>query len=111
MEWFLVTMVLSIPLLLNIAAVLLWRGPSRGAAAIVLLVLGSAFAADAYSAYHHGNLTGLFTIIAALPSLILLLLIWAVSLAVGLGRQRSGEKRKEDNADSSAVERSSEGEQ
>lgn len=100
MEWFLATMVLSIPLLLNIAVVALWRGPSRGAAVIVLLVLGAAFAADAYSAYHHGNLTGLFTIIAAFPSLILLLLIRVVSLAVGFGRKSSGEKRNGDNADS-----------
>lgn len=99
MEWFLVTMVLSIPSLLSIAAVVLWRGLSRGAALIVLMVLGAAFVADAYSAYHHGNLTGLFTIIAALPSLILLLLVRVVSLAVGYGRKWSGEKRKGDNAD------------
>ena len=47
MEWFLVTMVLSIPLLLNIAAVVLWRGLSRGAAVIVLVILGAAFGASA----------------------------------------------------------------
>src|SRR5438045_3858802 len=43
MEWLLVMAILSIPLFLNIGAVVFWRGLSRGAAMLPLAILGTAW--------------------------------------------------------------------
>jgi hypothetical protein len=81
MEWLNVILVLaffSVPLLLSIAAVVYWRGLSRWIAMLPLVVLAGAYAVDAYSVFRGGNLAGLLTILASVPSLALLLLIWGV---------------------------------
>jgi hypothetical protein len=72
MEWVLVGVMLSIPLLANLLAVALLRGGYRILACLPLTVLALAYALDLVSVVGRGNLAGLFTMIAAGPSLALL---------------------------------------
>jgi hypothetical protein len=69
---------LAIPLLINVAAIWSLRGGFRYAAIIPLPFLVLAYAVDVNGVIQGGNLAGLFTIIAAGPTLLLLLVLSAV---------------------------------
>src|SRR5579872_1954163 len=81
--------VIAIPLLLNILAVVTYRGIFRVAALLVLPFIAFASAIDFYSALQQGNLTGLLTIVVSGPSLIALLLLGLGSIVLRARRDRS----------------------
>ncbi len=97
MEWILVGVILAIPLLVNLLAVALLRGGYRILACLPLTVLALAFALDLVSVTGRGNLAGLFTMIAAGPSLALLVVVLAARLTASLldrrgrGRDETGD--------------------
>lgn len=68
MHMILLAIPLLIPLLIDIAAIWSWRGGYRYVAMIPLPFLVLAFAVDLNSMIQGGNLTGLFSIMAAAPS-------------------------------------------
>jgi hypothetical protein len=75
MEWLLLMVVLAVPLLLNILAIVSYRGTFRIGAVLVLPIIAFASLGDIYSASQHGNLTGLLTMLVAAPALVVLLLL------------------------------------
>lgn len=97
MERILVGVILSIPLLVNLLAVALLRGGYRILACLPLMVLALAYALDLVSVVGRGNLAGLFTMIAAIPSLALLVVVLAARLTStlldrrGRGRDETGD--------------------
>jgi len=66
------TLLLFVPFLLCALAVWRWRGVSRFAAAILLVVTGYALATDIYGAVQGGNLAGILTMTASVPTLVFL---------------------------------------
>ncbi len=70
MEWTVAMVVVAIPLVLNILAIVTYRGTFRRAALLILPLIAFATAADLYSASQRGNLTGLLTILVSGPSLV-----------------------------------------
>jgi phosphotransferase system glucose/maltose/N-acetylglucosamine-specific IIC component len=66
---------LAIPLILNVVAVWNWRGSFRYAACIPLPFLALAFVGDVQMVIKDGNLAGLLTAFACIPSLIFLLVL------------------------------------
>lgn len=84
MDRILTGIILAIPLFVNILAVALLRGGYRILACLPLVVLALAYALDFLSVIGRGNLAGLFTIIAAGPSLALLVVIFAARLTASL---------------------------
>lgn len=97
MEWILYGGVLAVPLLINIFAVSRLRGGYRILACLPLMVLALAYALDLVSLIGRGNLAGLFTIIAAGPSLALLAALLVARLtAAYLNRAGRAEGRDTD---------------
>ena len=97
MERILVGVILAIPLLVNLLAVALLRGGYRILACLPLTVLALAYALDLVSVVGRGNLAGLFTMIAAGPSLALLVVVLAARLtATLLDRRRRGQDETEE---------------
>lgn len=76
---------LTIPLLINVAAVWQWRGGYRYGAIIPLPFLLLAFAVDVNIAVQGGNLAGLFTIFATPPALLVLLVLAVAQTFAGPG--------------------------
>ena len=72
MQWSFVMIILAIPTLLNVLAIVFYRGTFRKAAVLVLPLTVLAGAADIYSASQRGNLTGIISFLVAGPALILL---------------------------------------
>lgn len=66
---------LAVPLFIDLAALASWRGGYRYGALIPLPFLLLAFAVDVNSVLRGGNLAGLFTIFATVPTLLLLLVL------------------------------------
>ena len=67
-----VILLLSVPALLCALAVWRWRGLSRFGAVILLVVTVSALAVDIKGAIHGGNLAGILTMTASVPTLLFL---------------------------------------
>jgi hypothetical protein len=67
--------VLLLPILLYALAVWRWRGALRSRAAVVMSVLVLLLAMDVIGAIQGGNLAGIWTIIAFVPSLAILLVL------------------------------------
>ena len=65
--------ILGIPLTVNVLAVWHWRGRYGRLPVIVLVVLGLAFVVDVVGAMQGGNLTGIWSIIAGPPAMLLLI--------------------------------------
>src|SRR4051812_17537490 len=84
MERILVGVILAIPMFVNLLAVALLRGGYRVFACLPLPVLALAYALDLISVVGRGNLAGLFTMIAAGPSLALLVVVLAARLTASL---------------------------
>ena len=83
---------LFLPFSLCVLAVWRWRGVSRFGAAILLVATGYALATDIYGAIHGGNLAGVLTIAASLPTLLFLAI-----LAVGQSSSKRRKKEEEAN--------------
>lgn len=67
--------VLLLPILLYAIAVWRWRGSLRSRAAVVMSVLVLLLTMDVIGAIQGGNLAGIWTIIAFVPSLAILLVL------------------------------------
>jgi hypothetical protein len=97
MEWILVGVVLAIPLLVNIPAVPYLRDGYRITACVPLLVPTRPTPSTSVSVIGRGNLAGLFTMIAAGPSLALLGVVLTARLTASLldrwsrGRSATGD--------------------
>ena len=87
----------SIPLLLNMLAVVFYRGPCRRAAMLLLPLMAGVSLSDLYSGALGGNLTGLLTILFAGPLLLVILL-----LGIGSVFTRVAEPRKAKSASQSS---------
>ena len=70
--------VLLLPILLYAIAVWRWRGSLRSRAAILLSVLVLLLAMDIIGAIQGGNLAGIWTILAFVPALLILLVLATV---------------------------------
>lgn len=70
--------ILAIPLLVDVAAIWSWRGGYRYAAVVPLPFLLLAYAVDLNGFLQGGNLTGLLTLFAAVPTLLLLFVVAVV---------------------------------
>jgi hypothetical protein len=80
---------LAIPLAVNLLAVAGWRGGHRLAACVPLPFLAGAYGIDVYGLTQGGNLAGLFTILAAPPALVWLLLVFVFRLLAALRARRA----------------------
>lgn len=89
------TLLLFVPFLLCALAWWRWRGGSRFVAAILLVVTGYALATDIYGAIHGGNLAGILTITASLPTLLFLAILAAA-------QSSSKRHKREEEVDSGA---------
>lgn len=84
------TVFLAVPLLIDLAAIVSWRGGYRYGAIIPLPFLLLAFAVDVNSVLHGGNLSGLSTLFATVPTLLLLL---ALAVAQSFGKSAATERQ------------------
>jgi len=89
MEQFASGAFLAIPLLINLLAVAGWRKGYRLAALAPLPFLAAAYGFDLYGLIRGGNLAGLFTILAAPPALVWLLLVFAFRVVAALRERRA----------------------
>jgi len=87
----------SIPLLLNMLAVVFYRGSFRRAAMLLLPLMAGVSLSDLYSGALGGNLTGLLTIIFAGPLVLVILL-----LGIGNVFTQDAEPRKAKSASQSS---------
>ena len=71
-------LLLLLPIVLCALAVWRWRGSLRVLAAILLAVQGMGLAIDINGAIQGGNLAGIWTMLAFVPSLLILLVLAAV---------------------------------
>ena len=81
---------LAVPLLIDMAAIASWRGGYRYGALIPLPFLLLAFAVDVNSVLQGGNLSGLLTLFATVPTLLLLL---ALAVAQSFGKPSATERQ------------------
>jgi hypothetical protein len=72
----------SIPLVLNMLAVVFYRGSCRRAALLLLPLMAGVSLPDLYSGALGGNLTGLLTILFAGPLLLVILLLGIASVFI-----------------------------
>lgn len=80
--------ILCIPPMLNVVAILLYRGIFRYYAILLLIPIGSAAAFDFYSLSQNGNLTGIATILVSGPSVLVLFILGVINLFSRVTRSR-----------------------
>lgn len=80
---------LAIPLLIDVMAIWQWRGGYRYGALIPLPFLLLVFAVDVNSVLQGGNLSGLLTLFATVPTLLFLL---SLAVAQSFGKRASTER-------------------
>ena len=93
-------LVIAFPLLVNIFAVVLYRGLFRVLAIGFLVPIGFATVVDGYSASQDGNLTGIFTICVSGPSLVGLLVVGLVNAFVRVPLSLKGKSSQSIEPDS-----------
>jgi uncharacterized membrane protein len=67
--------ILSLPLVFNLLALARYHGPYRRAAVLVLPIIVAVWMFELYSQSLKGNLTGLISMVVALPLMVVLLLL------------------------------------
>ena len=96
---------LSVPFLLCVWAVWRWRGGSRLAAVILMAVTGYALAIDIYGVIQGGNLAGILTITASVPTLLFLAIL---AVARNSSKRRTNEEEVDSGAEVTDTEADSE---
>ena len=96
---------LSVPFLLCVLAVWRWRGGSRLAAVILMAVTGYALAIDIYGVIQGGNLAGILTITASVPTLLFLAIL---AVARNSSKRRTNEEEVDSGAEVTDTEADSE---
>jgi hypothetical protein len=91
----LILILLSIPLLLNMLAVVFYRGFFRRAAMLLLPLMAGVSLSDLYSGALGGNLTGLLTSLFAGPLLLVILLLGIGSVFMGFAGPRKAKSESQ----------------